>query len=790
MALSVVSDRTIEVSNKEFLKGVFGEEWGLAHVTAFEQDPSDIPEDDRAKCWAGGHAGVKLRSFKPTENQYFTISLFNKSEEGQAVRRGSLFDACFVIVADDVREKLPMDRVEQLPAPSYKLMTSSGSEQWAWILSEPCNNRDKVDNLLEGLVERGLAPDGKDPGMKGVTRYVRLPGGSNTKAKRFVGGKPFKCYLVEWEPSRLYTIEELAAVFDIDLFRERGVDTGNAASPNSKLVLAHPIMKHVNITGYGADGWIRIDCVNAAAHTDDDPSGAAIRIMDDGSLQYQCHHGACGGERDVPKVTGGRALQILSQSIPNDNGSLVAEVNAYKTDIMVENTRLLAQKVALQSPVVDDTVAVVPEDDEDAASVFDPLRYIYLAPRDEFYDTKSGMLFKRSGLDGRYLRQFPGLKGAPKASVVFLTTMDRSISDAEHLGWKPTGIHAPTRADIIFEDEGRRMINTWRGFALTPDYGRSVSLWLDLAAYLIPDERDRAVVLDYLAFIVQKPSEKPAFCIVHRGAHRVGKDLLYTPVMRALGTHNARGVKIEEALKGWGDYLRGLRLAIIEEVDSAQDHKVANAMKTLLAPTASGKRTLNLKGGAVITQVDCMASIMMSNKRACIAIERGDKRYFVVDSWVEPQDSTYYETIDAWYRSGGGCAAVLGYLLKRDISKFNAKQLPYMTAGAAEMVDMGRYDYEQDLEMLIHDGHPPFQCDVVTAKELKTACKEHGLKGGNNGIQAAMRSMGWFKFSNITARNASGRVVKLPVMYCRGIPEDSGNAEVAEHYLKERGVDI
>src|SRR5690554_8094377 len=108
--LRIVSDREIPVSNEEFLKALFGEEWEKAHVTAFEDDPMAIESDRRGLCWAGGKAGERLARFRGEENQYFCISLFTPDEHGKARRRKALFDACFVVVADDVKEKLPEDR--------------------------------------------------------------------------------------------------------------------------------------------------------------------------------------------------------------------------------------------------------------------------------------------------------------------------------------------------------------------------------------------------------------------------------------------------------------------------------------------------------------------------------------------------------------------------------------------------------------------------------------------------------------------------------------------------------
>ena len=86
----------MQVSNKEFLQAVFGDEWKAAFVTAFADDPLDIEtQDQRMRAWAGGVAGKKLRSFKEEENQYFSISLFISHSFLVLSKKASLFYQLF-----------------------------------------------------------------------------------------------------------------------------------------------------------------------------------------------------------------------------------------------------------------------------------------------------------------------------------------------------------------------------------------------------------------------------------------------------------------------------------------------------------------------------------------------------------------------------------------------------------------------------------------------------------------------------------------------------------------------
>jgi hypothetical protein len=278
------------VSNREFLNGIFGESYILSHVTDFPYNPNAIPKERHLAAWAGDY--FSRYHFEQNTNQYFTISLFNCDEEQKARRRKALFKQTPCIVLDDVKEKLPMEEVQKLPEPSWVLETSVGSEQWGYIFDTPCEDRNRVENLLDGLVANGLAPKGKDPGMKGVTRYVRLPEGVNNKASKLVNGQPFKCRLLVWEPERKTTIEALAAPFHVDLDavrREARID--GAVSISDHPVINIPEIIHIKEER--SAGRFDITCPWVNEHTDADDSGSAVFTNSDGAMGFKCHHGIC-----------------------------------------------------------------------------------------------------------------------------------------------------------------------------------------------------------------------------------------------------------------------------------------------------------------------------------------------------------------------------------------------------------------------------------------------------------------------------------------------------------------
>ena len=278
------------VTNDGFLRAIFGDDAPFAHVTGFPYDPGNIPKDKHLIAWKGDyHSRYRLQ---PNHNQYFTISAFYCDDQSQARRRKALFRYTPCIVLDDVKEKLSMTEVAKLPQPSWILESSAGSEQWGYILNTLCEDRGRVENLLDGLVANGLAPDGKDPGMKGVTRYLRLPEGINNKVSKLVNGQPFKCRMLVWEPTRRVTMEQLAAPFAVDLDavrRESRVD-GAAAVSDHPLINIPDI---IHIKEVRSDGRFDIKCPWVDEHTGADDSGAAVFTNEDGTIGYKCHHGNC-----------------------------------------------------------------------------------------------------------------------------------------------------------------------------------------------------------------------------------------------------------------------------------------------------------------------------------------------------------------------------------------------------------------------------------------------------------------------------------------------------------------
>lgn len=287
-----------QISNTEFLRAVFQGDWRRAHVCGFREDPTTLDSLGLRGFWAGGEAQHML-PFPVDANTFFTISTFHPDPiSGWSRRRKVQFDRSYVIVIDDVglrgldgtSAKVPVDKVK-LP-PSYAIETSPGNWQLGYILDGGDSRGGKVVALLDAMVAQGLVSDGSDPGMKGVTRYVRLPVGRNTKAK--YGSAGHVHVLGSWRPERTYTLEQIADAYGCRKELDAAEDALNAPVAGSfdpgQDQIAEVLVNAGQVQSFDeAKKLWQVTCPFVEDHTGRADSGTAYL----GEGRWCCHHGHC-----------------------------------------------------------------------------------------------------------------------------------------------------------------------------------------------------------------------------------------------------------------------------------------------------------------------------------------------------------------------------------------------------------------------------------------------------------------------------------------------------------------
>lgn len=780
------------INNETFLKTLFGDDYYFAHVTSFPDDPSNIANENRLRCWAGGW--FKDMYIPPDTNQYFTISTFMADDQGKARRRKALFRCTHVIVADDVREKLDINTVRLLPAPTYKLQTSPGSEQWGWVLDYPCVERHKVENLLDGLVAKGLAPDGKDPGMKGVTRYVRLPDGVNSKSSKLVAGQAQKCIMLEWQPELKVSIESLAEPFGVDLYAERRESRVDGAADVSD----HPILglPFIHVKEIRSDGRFDIKCPWVSEHTGAQDDGAAVFTNNDGTIGFKCHHGAC------QERTGRNLLEFIEERNPGftrglDNWRILRSFGISKTTdnpLQLNNGENgkntgLNETAGDASPGLDFMGGTDPQ-----VSYQDLIDHMRRIPAPMAIDAAYAVLQAVDGLDhGSRLNYWgqvrdhmdwtkPDLQNIidqqreiwyPKQEIdtefydeyVYVAEQNQFYNPAKNL-WLPleafhnryAHIDEAARAEAIvggrvqkvdrldyapgmpkfFTDRGVTHANGWSD-NIEKGVPGDASLWLDHFDKLGWSEH-KDHILKWMAFTLRHPEQKINHCLLLAGGEGNGKDFILHPLMMAMGS-NAKTVDGNELLNDFNDYILSTKYLHVNEAELG-DYRDAKKVTAKLKPYTCAPPShlrVNRKSIVPVSVRNIINVSMTSNSAMPLNLSNDSRRYYGVwsdvtirgaDGQVTPYWQQYWNERWKWIRDMEGWKCCVWYLFNCvDLSDFDPGRVPIVTDFVREIQSASSDPITVAIKELI-DGHMGvFQSDIVTAVDVRNTLKTGAMFG-------------------------------------------------------------
>lgn len=273
-------------------------------VTGFAGDPLEVPHCQ----WAGrgGPPGIP-RCVRPGHNNYVAVSSFMRGSDGRYHRRKANFSRMFAVMVDDIGTKIPERNIKL--EPSALVETSPANFQAWYFLNPPETDAQKAERLINGMIANGLTSDSSDPGMRGVTRYGRLPEGTNGKAKYVEKiGSPFVQRVKQWEPSKRYSIEIVADAYGVDLTRSTSPKRDSKTKKTHLAALVAAAQKWDEILALliraglyieplgGIPGAHRIICPWLHQHTDQDRTGTVYfepSIENAWHGGFKCHHGHC-----------------------------------------------------------------------------------------------------------------------------------------------------------------------------------------------------------------------------------------------------------------------------------------------------------------------------------------------------------------------------------------------------------------------------------------------------------------------------------------------------------------
>ena len=253
--------------------------------------------------------------------------------------------------------------------------------------------------------------------------------------------------------------------------------------------------------------------------------------------------------------------------------------------------------------------------------------------------------------------------------------------------------------------------------------------WVDHIKKLFPDPIEQNHFFDYAAHMVQFPHIKANHGIVIAGEQGIGKDTALSPLREGVGQWNAAEIEPDAILSPYNGYIKSVLLVINEVRPHDEDHKASNfynQIKPILAAPPN-MLPMEVKHINVIYIQNVCRVILTTNDPLRMYIPREDRRLFVMSSPLPDPKSNdvfppnYFEDLWRWLVTEGN-NIVIDWLLKRDISEFDAAGAPPMTSGKQLVIDSANQvrrtlidNLIEDFITEVYDGKPP---EVIFHKDL------------------------------------------------------------------------
>lgn len=286
--------------------------------------------------------------------------------------------------------------------------------------------------------------------------------------------------------------------------------------------------------------------------------------------------------------------------------------------------------------------------------------------------------------------------------------------------------------------EGLLTVNTYIPVR-TPKAEGDVTPFLNHLRLLLPDDRDRRILLSWMAALIQNPGKKFRWAPVLQGAEGNGKSLVLSVLRECVGRRYFHAAQAADLGNKFNDWITNKLLIGVDELDASGDKK-AEVLRTLLPMITEEVMGVQGKGKDAATAGDVCANFFFTtNVRGAVGKGINGRRYAVFYTAQQQREGiaksgmtgNYFNGLTAWLK-GGGYAYINHYLSTYAIAEeFN----PAGTCGAApatssyhEAVSESMGSVEQEIMNAVEEGRQGFVEPWISSRKLHELLVEAGLE--------------------------------------------------------------
>jgi hypothetical protein len=269
---------------------------------------------------------------------------------------------------------------------------------------------------------------------------------------------------------------------------------------------------------------------------------------------------------------------------------------------------------------------------------------------------------------------------------------------------------------------------------------------------LLPNERDREIMLAYMSAVVQYQGFKIKWAPLIQGVEGNGKSFLSLCVERAVGkryTHWPRADQISEKFNAW--LFDKIFIGVEDIFVPESQQEVIEVLKPMITGENLAKRAMNTD--QVNANIVCNF-ILNSNHKGAIRKTRNDRRFAMLycaqqqesDLLRDGMTKDYHRELYAW-ADGGGYAIVAELLHTRPIPpEFDPKgicQRAPITSSTEEAIGASRSSVEQEILEAIEQGAPGFADGWISSTALSKLLQERRRSMAPNRQRETLQALGY-----------------------------------------------
>ena len=442
--------------------------------------------------------------------------------------------------------------------------------------------------------------------------------------------------------------------------------------------------------------------------------------------------------------------------------------------------------------------------------------WVFVSSKGKFYNIHTNTIYPREAFDIKY-GKMPELEflelTASRAAVQVL-----GVPDVDAMGFNPLApilyeteegqpmAHTNNKADRLVPRTPKRWVNTYQPYKLeeasdelmrTPEAKAVIDRFLWHTKYIIGDERQEALLIDWLAHNVKTPGKKINWAIVLQGIYGTGKTYFFNLLEAMLGPY-AKAVANKTLTSHFTGWATGSLVVCIDELRmSGQNrYEIVDTLKPYISnPTVA----IEAKGENSIHVPNFTNYLAFTNHKDAVPVDRGERRYCILFSKVESEDQMRKEIVDRLNVLGirpsegdkpekvyfdmlfGDLQDHPGVLLRffkdhQYSEHFSPRGAAPMTEAKKLMMELTKPSYQSDMEEHIDEYH----CEVINEHivdlyELKVRCPSIETMLIRRQQAAALTSLGYTHLKGAAQHMIFG---KKHVIYVKDV-DDIGGPDAA-----------